>query len=231
MTTTQEGAELMPLMDIVRAATEEPEAHKSAAIEELTREQRARLIAIASILTLALSGLVPGLVAAQTPPVFTPSANPVSDAVRALLARESKNLVGSTELMPAEKYTFQPTPAQMTFGQLVAHIVQTNIFICSGIGSTSSPMTPEELKKLSGTDAKDALVAAMKKSFDYCSESLAKVQDSTLGEEISMFGRKTGQSRAAAMITIATDWTDHYSTAASYLRQNGILPPTAAPKK
>jgi len=109
--------------------------------------------------------------------------------------------------------------------------VQTNMFICSGIGNTAAPMTPEELKKLSGADPKDALVGAMKRSFDYCSESLAKVQDSTLGEEVSMLGRKTGQSRAAAMITIATDWTDHYSTAASYLRLNGILPPTAPQKK
>ena len=120
----------------------------------------------------------------------------------------------------------------MTFGQLIAHVVQTNVFICSGIGSTPSPMTPQELKQLSGTEPKDALVAAVKKSFDYCTESLAKVQDSTLGEEISMFGRKkVGQSRAAAMINLATDWTDHYSTAASYVRLIGLLPPTAPPKK
>jgi hypothetical protein len=33
------------------------------------------------------------------------------------------------------------------------------------------------------------------------------------------------------MITIATDWADHYSTAASYLRLNSILPPTARSKK
>jgi len=76
-------------------------------------------------------------------------------------------------------------------------------------------------------------VTAIKKSFDYCGDSLAKVQDSTLGEDVSMFGRKVGQSRAAAVITIATatDWTGHYSTAASYLRLNRILPPTAQPKK
>jgi hypothetical protein len=172
-----------------------------------------------------------GRSSAQAPPPFTPSANPMSDAMRALVARESKNLVASAELMPPDKYAFKPTPAQMTFGQLVAHIVQTNVFICSGIGSTPSPMTPEELKKLSGTEPKDALVAAVKKSFDYCTESLAKAQDSTLAEEVSMFGRKAGQSRAAAMLTIATDWTDHYSTAASYLRLNGILPPTAKPAK
>ena len=187
----------------------------------------------AVVLTLAVVGLalLPNLAGAQGPATFTPSANPVSDAVRSLLARESKNLVASAELMPADKYAFQPTPAQMTFGQLIAHIVQTNVFICSGIGTTPSPMTPEELKKVAGTEPKDALVTTLKKSFEYCGESLAKVQDSTLGEEISMFGRKVGQSRATAMITIATDWTDHYSTAASYLRLNGILPPTAQPNK
>jgi hypothetical protein len=225
----------MTRTDIARAAIEEQEAHRSEVRRKLNREPRTRLMAITCVWTLALVGLAlvfPGRTAAQGgPPVFTPSANPVSDAVRTLLARKSRNLVGSAELMPAEKYTFQPTPAQMTFGQLVAHIVQTNVFICSGIGSTPSPMTPDELKKLSGTDAKDALVAAINKSFDYCSDSLAKVQDSTLGEEASMFGRKVGQSRAAAMITFATDWTDLYSTSASYLRLNGILPPTAPPKK
>ena len=224
----------MARTDISQAALEEQEAHRSAARATLNREQWTRRLATTCVWTLALVGLVlvlPGRTAAQGPPVFTPSANPVSDAVRTLLARESKNLVASAELMPAEKYAFQPTPAQMTFGQLVVHIVQTNVFICTGIGSTPSPMTPDELKKLSGTDAKDALVAAIKKSFDYCGESLAKVQDSTLGEEVSMLGRKAGQSRAGAMITIATDWTDHYSTAASYLRLNGILPPTAQPKK
>ena len=224
----------MALTDISRGAIEKQEAHRSEVERRMNREQRARLIAITCVWALALSGLVrvfPARAAAQGPPVFAPSANPVSDAVRSVLARESKNLVASAELMPAEKYTFQPTPAQMTFGQLVAHVVQTNIFICSGIGSTPAPMTRDELMKLSGTDAKDALVAAIKKPFDYCGESLAKVQDSTLGEEVSMFGREVGQSRAAAMITIATDWTDHYSTAASYLRLNGILPPTAQPKK
>jgi hypothetical protein len=58
-----------------------------------------------------------------------------------------------------------------------------------------------------------------------------KATDAQLGEEVSTMGRRTGQSRAAAMITITTDGADHYSTAAAYLRLNGILPPTAQPKK
>jgi uncharacterized damage-inducible protein DinB len=162
---------------------------------------------------------------------FKPSANPVSDAVRDNLARSSKNLVASADLMPPEKYGYQPTPAQMTFGQLIAHIVQTNAALCSGISGTPAPMTPEELKKLTGTEPKEALAAAIKRSFEYCTEALSKVSDSQLAEEASMFGRRTGQSRGMMLVTIANDWADHYSTAAGYLRLNNILPPTAQPKK
>jgi uncharacterized damage-inducible protein DinB len=183
-----------------------------------------------SVTILTLTALLCPVALFAQPP-FKPSPDPVSDTVRDMLARGSKNLIASAELLPAEKYGYQPTPAQMTFGQLIVHIVQTNVALCSAIAGTPAPLTPDELKKLSGTDAKDVLVGAIKRSFDYCTEALAKVHDSELGEEVTMFGRRTGQSRGAAMITIATDWADHYSTAASYLRLNGILPPTAQPKK
>jgi hypothetical protein len=172
--------------------------------------------------------LCPAPLGAQT---FKTSPNPVSDTLRQLVARGSKNLVASAEMLPAETYGFRPTPAQMTFGQLVVHIVQTNVALCSGISGTPAPLTPDQLGKLAGTDTKESLVAAIKQSFDYCSEALTKVNDTQLGDEVTMFGRPAGLSRAAAMITLAADWADHYSTAASYLRLNGILPPTAQPKK
>jgi len=33
------------------------------------------------------------------------------------------------------------------------------------------------------------------------------------------------------VVTASEDYGDHYSTAAMYLRLNGLLPPTAQPKK
>ena len=161
-------------------------------------------------------------------PEFKPSPNPVSDAVRQVLVQQSKNLIDSAELMPADKYGYHPTDAQMTFGTLVVHIVRTNTLICSAIGSLPAST---DVMKLADTAPKETLVGAIKQSFTVCTEALAKVTDAQLGEEASMMGRRTGQSRAAALITIANDWADHYSTAASYLRLNGILPPSAQPKK
>ena len=134
-------------------------------------------------------------------------------------------------MLPADKYTYRPTPAQMTFGELIAHIVQTNVVLCSGISATAPAIAPPELKKISGADSKESLVAAMKVSFDYCGEGFAKLQDSALGEEAVMFGQRSGTTRAQALVTMLVDWADHYSSAASYLRLNGLLPPTAQPKK
>jgi uncharacterized damage-inducible protein DinB len=171
-----------------------------------------------------------GRPAAQVPKPFAPSVNPVTDAVRNVLTRLAKSLIASAELMPAENYGYQPTSKQMTFGALVAHVIQTNVAICSALTEMTPPMGPVELKKISGTDSKDTLVMAIKQSFDYCSAGIAKLEDAALREEGSMFGRKTGMSRADALVTIAVDWADHYSTAASYLRMNGILPPTVQPK-
>jgi hypothetical protein len=183
--------------------------------------------AVKRILPFVLCGalaLVPSPLAAQE---FKPSPNPVSDAVRQSLVQQSKHLIDSAELMPADKYGYHPTEDQMTFGKLMVHIVQTNVVICSAIGDLPVP----DLMKLAETEPKDALVAGVRQSFAYCTDALAKVNDTRLGEEVSAMGKRTGLSRASAMLTIANDWADHYSTAASYLRMNGILPPSAQPKK
>src|SRR5262249_20240436 len=88
---------------------------------------------------------------AQTPPAplnFKASVNPLSDAVRGFAARYSRNLVQSAELMPPDKYGFHPTEPQMTFAQLMVHVVQTNVALCSGIAGEAAPMTADELRKL-----------------------------------------------------------------------------------
>ena len=83
----------------------------------------------------------------------------------------------------------------------------------------------------SGVRCSCSVFESIRQSFSLCSDAFARVTDAQLGEEVSMMGRRTGQSRAAAVITITNDWADHYSTAAAYLRLNGILPPSARPKK
>jgi DinB superfamily len=76
--------------------------------------------------------------------------------------------------MPAEKFNYKPTADQMTFGHLVVHIAETNDLLCSKAAAVPAPKV-EEVKD---TDPKDKLVAALRASFDFCSDTLAKMDDS-----------------------------------------------------
>lgn len=154
-----------------------------------------------------------------------PEANPVSNFVRQSLERQSKNMIAAAEEMPAEKYSFRPTAQQMTFGHLVMHMSGANYFFCSKISGVAAP----EKEKLTETDPKDKLVAALKSSVDFCTTVMAKVDDSNLGDQMKLFGDMT-TSRAGAMIIFTNSFADHYGMEAMYLRLNGLLPPTAKEK-
>jgi uncharacterized damage-inducible protein DinB len=162
--------------------------------------------------------------AAQPP--AGPDTNPVSNSVRRIMERQAKNTVAAMEAMPADKYGYKATPDQMTFGHLAVHIAETNNFLCSSISGAPAPAD----EKLTGTEPKEKLVAAVKSSVDYCTQALAKMDDSNLGEQVPFFGGHKA-SRATAMIVLTDAFADHYGMAAIYLRLNGVVPPTAQPKK
>ena len=164
--------------------------------------------------------MVPGLLAAQS------SSSPVSDAFRDNASRVGKNLIAAAETMPADKYSFKPTPAQMSFGQIVVHLSEGNDYLCGAIGGEKAPTR----KKVEATDSKDVLVARLKETFAFCDQALAKLDDSKLSEQLPFFGGHT-RSRAAIMTVTTGDWADHYSQSSVYLRLNGELPPTAKGKQ
>jgi hypothetical protein len=180
------------------------------------------------LLVVLAAALTPFAVSAQqaAAPSAAPEANPVSSALRAIVARESREVVAAADEMPADKYSYHPTPAQMTFGHLVVHMAGFNFGMCSTISGVAAPKQ-DDLKE---TDPKDTLVSALKASFDFCTTSLANVDDSKLGEQLPFFGGRTA-TRATLMFVLAADFADHYSTEASYLRLNGLLPPSAQPRK
>jgi len=159
--------------------------------------------------------------------VLAQDKNPVTSVAKQILPRQQKNLVAAVEEMPADKFGYKPTEQQITFGHLVLHIIESNNYLCSHIGDLPEVKPPAPLKE---SDGKDKLVAALQASFDFCNTALGKVDDSKLGDEVELFGGRKG-SRAFALIALTNDWYDHYSSAAMYLRLNGLLPPTAQPKK
>jgi hypothetical protein len=152
------------------------------------------------------------------------TSNPASAAVRRTLDEYSKNLVATAQEMPAEKYSYHPTPENMTFGKAIAHIAQVNNVACSKVAGTAAPETP----KLGDTE-KDKLVETLKASMDFCTQAFAKLTDANSGDQVPWFGGRQ-VSRISAALEVTNDLVDHYSSLALYLRLNNLLPPTAKRK-
>jgi uncharacterized damage-inducible protein DinB len=155
------------------------------------------------------------------PAVGMAQGNPVSNTARDFAKGAGANLLAAAQAMPAAKYGFKPTAAQWTFAQVVIHIADDNRITCAAIAGTA----PDSAAKLAPTDPKAKLVAALQHSLAVCDSALAHVSDATLGDTVTYYGDKA--PRAAAVLGLIADWSDHYGQQAIYLRLNGVLPPTA----
>ena len=185
----------------------------------------------ASLLLIACATL-PTTLAAQAAPASTTSApaaspNPVTDGLRQMHQRFSRNLIAAAEAMPAEKYNYRPTPAQMSFAAIQVHLAnEGNDLLCSKTAGVPAP----QRAAVDTTMTKDQLVARLKETFTFCEQAFAKLDDSQLNTPVQLFGPNPFTRATAILITVA-DWADHYSQEANYLRLNGILPPTAQPRR
>ena len=87
-----------------------------------------------------------------------------------------QNLAEAAEGMPAEEYTFLPTLQVRTFGQLVGHVINANLFFCSQATGERSRATVNYEQV---TD-KAMLVKALNDSLGYCDRAHAATTDRQL---------------------------------------------------
>ncbi len=161
------------------------------------------------------------LLVAVTAGALAQESGPVVTAARKQIMERAHHLVAAAKEMPADKYGFKATEKQMTFGHMVFHTARSNNGLCA-LAAGEKRAQPE----LKDTDPKEKLVATLEDSVSYCDGVLAKLSDKTLGENLKTpWGEE--MTRAVLLLEINADQADHYSLAATYLRLNGLLPPTA----
>ncbi len=152
-------------------------------------------------------------------------ANPVVTAARKQIMERAHHLFEAAKEMPAEKYDFKASEKQMTFGHMVWHTARSNFGLCALVAGEKSQF-PQDLKD---TDSKDKLLSALKGALTYCDSVLTKATDQNLGESLKTpWGAE--MTRVELLFEMNADQADHYALAATYLRLNGLLPPTAKQK-
>jgi uncharacterized damage-inducible protein DinB len=152
--------------------------------------------------------------------------SPSSAAVAASSALWSQTIdyiIKSAEQMPEASYSFRPTPAVRTFGQLIGHVAGAQYTYCSAaLGDKPANEGDIEKTKTSKAD----LVAAIKASTDYCRRAYGQSDAAAMGMT-SVFGEN--HSRLYVLIGNATHDAEHYGNIVTYLRMNGMVPPSSQP--
>ena len=185
---------------------------------------------LAALLTLAL----PLALAAQQTPAAAPS-DPITAAFRTRTMGLQRNVAQAFDSIPESKFSFRPTPAQLTIGNIAQHLVSDNYLFCNAFGDMKATQpakdteTPDSVKALW---PRDTLIAKLKESLAFCERAFAQLNDAKLAEQVTMTfnGNSRNTGRSNMVLGHALDLADHYSQLANYMRLNNILPPTALPR-
>src|ERR1700730_17797441 len=177
---------------------------------------------------------VPIALTAQQPPAALP-ANPVTAAFRARISALHRNIAQAFDSIPQSKFSYKPTPAQLSIGYIAQHIASDDYFFCNNFGAMKGTRPAEDTTTADSVKAtwpKDKLVARLKDSFAFCDQAIAQLDDAKLGEAvtITLGGNSRTVARAGMVLVHALDLADHYSQLANYMRLNKIIPPTALPR-
>jgi uncharacterized damage-inducible protein DinB len=159
---------------------------------------------------------------APTPaaPAAAPIANPAIAGLKWPWTRVKDITVRAAEKMPEALYGFQPTPEVRTFGQLVGHLADSNVMLCSmALGEKKEPWTVEKTKT-----SKADLVAALKESIVVCDRVFAQ-GDADLATGVNLFGVDT--TRFAVVGLIIGHEFEHYGNMVTYMRVKGLVPPSS----
>ena len=132
-------------------------------------------------------------------------------------------LVKIANEMPADRYSFRPTPPQETFGRRVVHIaVGANRFLQLLGGKAPAPTVDANGAALT----KAAAMKAMADMFDYGTAILKEQTDQTMLQTVN--APFLGASSRARVFTFLIGHTwDLYGQLAVYLRLQGHVPPAS----
>ena len=177
----------------------------------------------------------PMALAAQQPAPAGPPANPITTSFKGRITNLHRNIQQAFDSIPASKFSYKPTAAQMSIGNIAQHLANDNYFFCNNFGAVKGTRPAADTTTADSVKAtwpKDKLMASLKDSFAFCDQAIAQVDDTKLADQITMTfnGNSRTVTRSGMLLGHAIDLADHYSQLANYMRLNNIIPPTALPR-
>src|SRR5271157_835766 len=149
--------------------------------------------------------------------------NPLSTYNKTVYEGLKGILLRSAEKMPEESYSFKPTEAVRSYGQIIGHVADAQYLFCSIVLGEKNPDLKIEKTKTSKAD----LIGALKDAFAYCDKAYDGMTDTSATQTVKLFGGDTPKLGVLTVNNIHT--IEHYGNLVTYLRLKNIVPPTSEP--
>jgi uncharacterized damage-inducible protein DinB len=147
--------------------------------------------------------------------------NPLSGFNKRAYGQLKILLVRSAEKMPDGNYSYKPTDAVRSFGQVLGHVADAQYMFCSVVLGEKNPAPKIEQTKTS----KAELIAALKDAFAYCDKAYDGMTDASAAQTVKLFGSDMPRFSALSVNNMHT--AEHYGNVITYLRLKNIVPPSS----
>ena len=137
-------------------------------------------------------------------------------------AGAKRNIVESADQMPEADYSFKPVDTVRTFGQIMAHVADSNYFYCARSKGEAPPVPDGTLEKTATTKA--AIVKALGESVAYCDAVYAALTPTSAVETV-----KAGNNqipRVQPLFGNVSHNVEHYGNLVTYFRMKKMVPPS-----
>ncbi|HUQ89122.1 MAG TPA: DinB family protein [Vicinamibacterales bacterium] len=157
-----------------------------------------------------------------------PPANPISQALRSAWTSAKTNFRRSADVMPEAKYGFKPVEGVRSYGAILAHVAGAAYEFCAAAKGEKTPHAEDEFEKSAKTKAE--IVKALDGSIAYCDEVYKTLDDNKAAQMAAGAFGGPQAARAANLIGNTNHVNEHYGNLVTYLRINGLVPPSSAPR-
>lgn len=162
---------------------------------------------------------------------FTAAAqsNPITQALRNTWTEARNNVRRSADVMPEAKYSFKPVDTVRSYGAILAHLAGASYEFCAAAKGEKPPFTEAGVEKSATTKA--AIVKALDGAIAYCDDVYKTLDDAKAAQMVAGAFGGPQSARAQNLIGNTGHFQEHYGNLVTYLRINGLVPPSSAPQR
>ena len=150
------------------------------------------------------------------------SSEVIVSSLKGLYDMTNGQITATAELLDETMYAYRPIEGVRTAGEIIGHIAAAQFMFCSAAAGEENPHAADA-EQMSGS--RDELRTALAEGIAYCNQVFAQTTDAEVTAMRSFFGNPMSVAGILAFNT--THNYEHYGNLTTYMRMNGIVPPSS----